>query len=108
MFTNFQLAQLRFSKKLQNLQRLDLILAIFTSLIGFFCGSICFTWSSGFFDWNGAIGLLILLLAEFTGLMTNNTSLLRPQSIFSFNLCLIYFRRGFLFALLADGFKVGS
>jgi hypothetical protein len=135
MFTNFQLVQFRFLEKCRNLQRLNFILAILTSFIGFFCGSISFTWLSRFFDWNGFIGLLILLFSEFIGLITPNR--IKPEkqncysksqdervffleSDFSFSqvkedtlkedthCCLIYFRRGFLFALLADGFKVGS
>ena len=108
MFTNFQRIQVRFLEKYQNLQRLDYILATTTSLFGFFCGSVAFTWSSRFFDWNGLLGFFILFFSECIGWFTTNPLKQKIKFEFSLYSCLIYVRRGILFALLADGFKVGS
>ena len=96
-----------FSKKYKTIQGLNWIFALMTSLLGFFCGSIAFTWSSRFLDWNGLLGVLILFFSECIGWLTMSSPkrFQEPNSIF---LHFIYIRRGLLFALLADGFKVGS
>lgn len=66
-------------------------LAIF---IGFFLGSVSFAWLSVLFDWKACLSVSLLLFLEGLALLRSNY--------------VIFFRRGFLFALLVDGFKVGS
>lgn len=107
MFSHFEVIQRRFLEKYKSIESVNWLLALLTSLLGFFCGSIAFTWSSRFLDWNGLLGFLILFFSECIGCLTMSSPkrLQTPNSIFSY---LIYIRRGILFALLADGFKVGS
>nr|ANA57018.1 hypothetical chloroplast RF20 [Pyramimonas parkeae] len=98
MTTNFRLIQLSFFKKLKE-RRVQFLFDILFLLIGFFFGSISPNLLSRFSSLSGLIGFVLLIFIESIGFLA---VFLKKEK------WILFFRRGFITAIVYDCFKVGS
>lgn len=94
----------KITNQIQKINNFGLAASILFHLIGFFVGNIASTWLSLFFEWNGLAAFAVLLIIEVLSII-EYSSISKTIWFFQYT---AFFKRGFFFGLLADGFKVGS